>query len=81
MILGIDFAAIKAALVGVLVGAAVTGAFLSVAHRRKVRKAIHEDNLRRAWTGNEGVGDRPLCLYSAHDPLNAGITRVRRTKD
>ncbi len=81
MTLGIDFAVLGAALVGALVGAVVSGVFLSVAHRRTIRKAIYEDKFRRAWAGDEEVSERPLCLYSAHDPLNAGITRVGRTKD
>jgi len=67
---------LEAALGGIFTCVLVAGVLRYV--RRKIRKAIHDDNVRRARAGDEEVSDRPICLYSAHDPLNAGITRISR---
>lgn len=67
MIPEIDFALVSAAVVGSIAGASITAAGLFVMHR------CHE----KAERDQEHI-DRPLCLYSTTDPLNAGIIRASR---
>lgn len=69
MIFGIDLALAKAGAVGAVAGAAITAIVLFVVHRRRVKAERRQEEI-----------DRPLCLYSATDPLNAGIIRASRRK-
>lgn len=67
MPIDIDLSLIRAAAVGAITGASITGSVLFVMHRRRVK----------AESIRENIG-RPVCLYSATDPLNAGIIRASR---
>ena len=67
MIPEFDFAKIDAAVVGAIAGASITAAVLFVMHRRRVKAERSQEYI-----------DRPHCLYSTHDPLNAGIIRASR---
>lgn len=69
MIIVTDFAMVTPAVVGAIVGASVTGAFLRVLHRRRM-KSEH----------SHGTADRPICLYSHGAPVSAGIVRVSRRR-
>ncbi len=70
MIPEIDYSLLGAAAVGIIAGATITAVVLLVLHRRRLKAERSQEHIAR-----------PICLYSAHDPLNAGITRVGRTKD
>lgn len=67
MIREIDFALVPAAVISAIAGASITAPILFVMHRRRVKAERSQECM-----------DRPLCLYSTHDPLNAGIIRASR---
>lgn len=76
MILESDFAKVVAAAVSVIMGVLVAGVFLYA--RRKIRKPVYGDDLRRIRGSSEELGDRTVCLYSTHDLLNTCIIRASR---
>ena len=69
MPIDIDLSLIGAAAVGIVAGSSVTAAVLFILHRRRMKVDCSQEHI-----------ERPLCLYSATDPLGAGIVRASRRR-